>query len=121
MDIELKKFTAENRFMVERVSSTLVAQEKKLDSKLKTLGETPSKIASSRIYLSGVMKTLIQKIGDVQSSQKNTEEEKMEQERSFNKELKDSRASIDSLEKEVNQEKSKIRLIVEKREMKRDL
>lgn len=30
MDIELKKFTPENRFNVEKVSSTLRAQDKKL-------------------------------------------------------------------------------------------
>lgn len=70
MDIELKKFTPENKFQIDRLASTLLAHDKKLELRSKNLDGTSSKIAASRVYLSSVMTTLINKIEGVHNDQK---------------------------------------------------
>jgi hypothetical protein len=66
MDTELKKFTIENRFQVDRVGSTISSQIKKLEVKNKNTEGTPSKISISRAYTSTIISTLVLKIDDIQ-------------------------------------------------------
>jgi hypothetical protein len=61
MDIELKKFTIENKFITDRLASTLQTHDKKLEQKTKTLQGTSTKVLSSRTYLTGVISILLKK------------------------------------------------------------
>ena len=73
MDIELKKFTIENKFLTDRLASTLNTHEKKLEQKAKALQGTNAKVLSSRTYLTGVISILLKKYEQTQKELKEFE------------------------------------------------